>query len=361
MPSGERVNAIVIGAGVVGAAVAQALAAKGRSVIALEAGPRVAEGVTSRNSGVVHSGIYYAPGSLKATSCVRGNALLYEWAARKGVSHAKCGKLVVARTTAQDASLDDLVVNARASGATVEKIGRAGIDSREPSLPAIAAVWCPDTGIVDPTELTRSLLADAEARGALTLVSARVTSIEPVSGGWRLETARGPIEAERVVNAAGLHADEIAALAGIAKYRIHPCRGDYFTLTTPVRYRHLVYPAKDPSSPGLGVHLTLDLAGRYRLGPDVTWVDEKDDFRDAPVAKHAEFHDAAMRLLGPIAPEQIRWDSCGIRPKLRAPHESAEKDFVIAEDLPGFVSLVGIESPGLTSALALAERVATMG
>lgn len=357
----DGVDVIVVGGGVVGAAVAQALSAKGRSVIVLEAGPRPAEGVTSRNSGVVHSGLYYPIGSLKAQACVRGNALLYEWCAKKGVDHAKCGKLVVARNDAQEASLDAMLTNAIACGAPgVERIGRDAVLAKEPSLPANSAVWCPETGIVDPTDFTKSLLNDAESNGAMTLVGARVTAIEKTNDGWLLETARGPVRAASVVNAAGLHADEIAALAGITKYKIHPCRGDYFALASRVKYRHLVYPAKDPTSPGLGVHLTLDLHGGYKLGPDVTWVGEKDAFADAPAHKLDEFHEAAQRLLGPLSRDQLRYDSCGIRPKLRAPTEKDEKDFVIAQDLPGFVSMVGIESPGLTASLALAERVAAM-
>lgn len=356
----DDVDVVVVGGGVVGAAVAQALAAKGRSVIVLEAGPRTAEGVTSRNSGVVHSGLYYPVGSVKAQTCVRGNALLYEWCEKKGVDHAKCGKLVVARNDAQEASLDAMLKNALACDAPgVERIGRDAVLAREPSLPATSAVWCPETGIVDPTDFTRSLLADAEANGAMTLVSARVTAIERTAGGWQLETARGPVSAEAIVNAAGLYADEIAALAGITKYKIHPCRGDYFALTSRVKYRHLVYPAKDPTSPGLGVHLTLDLHGGFKLGPDVTWVEKKDNFADAP-QKLSEFHQAAQRLLGPLSIDQLHYDSCGIRPKLRSPAEKDEKDFVVAQDLPGFVSMVGIESPGLTASLALAERVASM-
>ncbi len=304
------VEVAIVGAGVVGCAAASLLAARGRSVALLEAGPRIAEGVTSRNSGVIHSGLYYPPGSLKARTCVRGNRLLYQWAAAHGVAHAKVGKLVVARDEADVPALEELFANARASGA-----------------PGIALV----NGQCD----------------------ARVLGI---SGGWDLDTERGPIRAARVINSAGLYADEIAALAGAGRYRIHPCRGDYFHLGG-ASYRHLIYPARKRGALGLGVHVTLDLAGRVRLGPDAEYCASKEDFTPRE-DKLAAFAQAARRLLGDVREDQLAWDGCGIRPKLRAPGESEEKDFVLSEDRPGFVNLIGIESPGLTAALALAELLA---
>ncbi len=353
----DRVDIAVIGGGVLGCAVAAALADGSRSVLLLEAGPRVAEGVTSRNSGVIHSALYYPPGSLKAETCVRGNRLLYEWCARKGVTHAKTGKLVVARGPSQLDALAKLEKNAKAAGAPgVEIIGRDAVRAKEPAIDADAALWCPETGIVDPAELTGSLLLDAESRDAMALTNARVTALAP---GWKLETTRGPVEAERVVNCAGLHADEVARLAGVDRWTIHPCRGDYFTYASPVKYRHLLYPVKDPASAGLGVHLTLDTAGRYKLGPDAEYVSRKDDFSSREDKLDA-FHAAAEKLLGPVEKRRLAYDTCGIRPKLRGPHEAEEKDFVLAQDPPGLIHLIGIESPGLTAALALAERVAAL-
>jgi L-2-hydroxyglutarate oxidase LhgO len=348
------VEVAIVGAGVVGCAAASLLAARGRSVALLEAGPRIAEGATSRNSGVIHSGLYYPPGSLKARTCVRGNRLLYEWAAAHGVAHAKVGKLVVARDEADVPALEELFANARASGAPgIALVNGAFVRAREPSLQCAAAIWCPETGIVDAVALARSLAHDAVQRGAMLLVNARVLGI---SGAWDLDTERGPIRAARVINSAGLYADEIAALAGAGRYRIHPCRGDYFRLGG-AWYRHLIYPARKRGALGLGVHVTLDLAGRVRLGPDAEHCASKEDFTPRE-DKLAAFAQAARRLLGDVREDQLAWDGCGIRPKLRAPGESEEKDFVLSEDRPGFVNLIGIESPGLTAALALAELLA---
>jgi L-2-hydroxyglutarate oxidase LhgO len=355
-----EVDVAIVGGGVVGCAVASVLARAGRSVLLLESGPRLAEGVTSRNSGVIHSGLYYRPGSLKARTCVRGNALLYEWASAKGVPHARTGKLVVARDAEEVPDLEALAANARATGApSVELVDGAFVHAREPTIAAAAALWCSDTGIVDAVELTRSLAADAAENGALVLTQARVLAIARTSSAYEIDTARGPVRAERVVNAAGLYADEVAALAGVTKYKVHPWRGDYFRFAPATPYRHLVYPVRRRGAAGLGVHLTLDLAGGCRLGPDVEHVARKDDYSPRE-DKLPAFLAAARTLLGDIRPEQLAYDGCGIRPKLRAPSDPDEKDFVVAEDLPGFVNLVGIESPGLTAALALAEMVRTL-
>ena len=352
-----EVDVAVIGGGVVGCAVASALSRAQRSVVLLEAGERLGDGVTSRNSGVIHSGLYYPPASLKAETCVRGNALLYEWARKHGVPHARPGKLVVANDTAALPALDVLAANARANGALgVELVTSEFVRAREPAVPAVAALWCPQTGIVDAVELTRSLAADAAGNGALVLTRARVRGIDRGSSAYELDTARGPVRAGRVVNAAGLHADEVAALAGVTQYRVHPWRGDYFRFTPAAPHRHLIYPVRQRGAPSLGVHLTLDLAGRCRLGPDVEHVARKDDH--APREdKLPAFLAAARALLGEVRADQLAYDGCGIRPKLRAPGDPEEKDFVLSEDLPGFIDLVGIESPGLTAALALAERV----
>ena len=352
-----EVDVAIIGGGVVGCAVASALARAQRSVLLLEAGGRLGDGVTSRNSGVIHSGLYYPPASLKAQACVRGNALLYEWAREHGVPHARPGKLVVANDGAAVPALEALAANARASGASgVELVTSTFVRSREPAIPALAALWCPQTGIVDPVELSRSLAADAAGHGALVLTQARVLRIARGASAYELDTARGPVRAGRVVNAAGLYADEVAALAGVTRYQVHPWRGDYFHFRPAAPHRHLIYPVRPRGAAGLGVHLTLDLAGRCRLGPDVEHVARKDDY--APREdKLPAFLAAARALLGDVKAEQLAYDGCGIRPKLRAPGESEEKDFVLSEDLPGFVNLLGIESPGLTAALALAERV----
>ncbi|HKB77571.1 MAG TPA: NAD(P)/FAD-dependent oxidoreductase [Myxococcales bacterium] len=355
-----EVDVAVVGGGVVGCAVASRLARAGNEVLLLEGGQRLGDGVTSRNSGVIHSGLYYAPGSLKAQACVRGNALLYEWARARGVPHGRPGKLVIAPDAADLPDLEALEANARANGAPgVELVPAAFVRAREPTVQAAAALWCPQTGIVDAVELARSLATDAAEHGALVLTQARVQAISRSGSAYELETARGPVRAQRVVNAAGLHADEVAALAGVDRYQIHPWRGDYFRFTPATPYRHLVYPVRRRGAAGLGVHLTLDLAGRCRLGPDVEHVARKDDYSPRE-DKLPAFLAAARSLLGEVRADQLAYDGCGIRPKLRGPSDREDKDFVLSEDLPGFVNLVGIESPGLTAALALAERVAAL-
>ena len=344
----------VIGAGVVGCAIAAELASPSRSVLLLEAGARIGEGTTSRNSGVIHSGLYYPPASLKARACVEGNRLLYEWARAHGVAHAKPGKLVIARDREELSALEALAENARASGAPgIEMISRDAVARREPSLDALAALYCAETGIIDPVELTQSLAAHAAANGATIVTAARVSAIERSADGHRLKTSRGEICCARLVNAAGLHADEIAAMAGLTSYRIEPFRGDYFTLRNGVRYRHLIYPVHKPGDRWLGVHLTVDLAGRVRLGPDLEQVRSKTDFSPREDKLDA-FLAAAQRLLGPdaVQRDQLQYESCGLRPRL-----AGAADFVVREDLPGLINLVGIESPGLTASLALARVV----
>lgn len=352
----------VVGAGVVGCAIASALARRGDEVIVLERGERVGAGVTSRNSGVIHSGLYYPPGSLKAQTCVRGQELVYAWASTHGVAHACTGKLVVAREELEVAALAELHANAVASGARgLTWLDAAEVARRAPTLPAMrAALGCERTGIVDALALTRSLRADAERHGATFVLQAELREVQTTAAGLRLATTRGELEVAALVNAAGLASDQVAALTGLADApRIYPCRGDYFRLHAPGRFTQLVYPVRARGSHGLGVHLTLELDGGLRLGPDAEYVARRDDFGPAE-HKHAAFLAAARALLGPIAPTQLRYDGCGIRPKLRAPGEAEERDFVVRAGPPGCVHLIGIESPGLTAALALAERVATM-
>jgi len=353
-------DVVIVGAGVVGAAVAAALAPR-RSVLVIERARRPATGVTSRNSGVIHSGLYYPPGTLKARACIRGQALLYAWAERHGVPFARTGKVVVARDQAALASLAVLHANALAAGARdLEFIDARALAALEPALPpAAGALWCPNTGIVDPHALTTSLLAAAEGDGAQVAYGLAVTSITPRPAGIEVACGDDTVLAGALVNAAGLDSDLVARLAGADAPTLHPCRGDYFRLAARGRYRRLVYPVRAPGSPGLGVHLTLELDGGVRLGPDATYVERRDDF--APPEgdeRRLAFLRAAEALLGPLPTDALRWDGCGIRPKLRGPQDPDERDFLVLEEPPGCIHLIGVESPGLTAALALAEEVA---
>ncbi len=354
----DAFDVAIIGAGVVGAAIAVKSTALGLSTIVLERGAKPGFGISSRNSGVIHSGLYYAPKSLKAETCVRGQRLLYEWCRAHRVGHQMTGKLVVADNAAEAQQLEALYRLAKTNGATVELIDGNEVRVREPELPAKhAALWCPETGIVDAHELTQSYVDVATAQGAFFAFSAALIGSEALAGGQRLHTARGPIDAQVTINAAGLAAVEVARCFGEVPFTLYPCRGDYFRLQTKRRFNHLVYPCKVPGNPGLGVHLTLDLAGRLRLGPDAFYVSSADDFAPPRENKAEAFEAAAHKLLELRAGDLIHYDDCGIRPKLRGPHEPEEKDFVVFSNAPGVFHLLGIESPGLTASLALAELV----
>lgn len=349
---------------------AAAVARAGRSVLVLEAEPGIARGVTSRNSEVVHAGIYYPTESLKASLCVAGRRALYPWCEARRVPHRRLGKLIVATTPDEVEVVEDLRARALANGVEgLELIARAEIARLEPEIDAIAALHSSETGIVDAHAFCGSLQAEAEAAGAIVLCGRRVTALTQRSPGWRVEledgagSGRDAVDAGCVVDAAGLSADGVAALAGLdvdaLGWRLFPCKGDYFALAPGVRVRlsRLVYPV--PQQAGLGIHATLDLAGRVRFGPDTEYVDQL-DYQVDP-AKAALFLAAARRYLPGLAGANLVPDYAGIRPKLAGPGQGF-RDFVIEEasphGAPGFIACVGIESPGLTAALAIGERVA---
>jgi L-2-hydroxyglutarate oxidase LhgO len=328
--------------------------------VLLERAEREGTGVSSRNSGVVHAGLYYRPGSRKARTCVEGNELVWDWVARTGVEHRHTGKLVVAGADAGEReALQALFDNAISSGAQeLELISGARARQLEPELPEHVelALWSPRSGIVDVHGFVRSLRTSAEQAGTLVLFGAAVHGIEQAGSGFMLDTTRGRLGAERLINAAGLHADELAAMLGLFR-PIVPARGDYFRLRKPRAWRRLIYPVQVPGSPSLGVHLVLEVDGGCRLGPDLDWSTSKDDFSPAQgERKLGQFARAAARLLGPLAPDELVYDGCGIRPKLVGPGAAAA-DFEIIEHPAGAWHLLGIESPGLTAALALAREL----
>jgi len=360
MKNRTQVDYVIVGAGVVGGAVAARLCEKypEKVVILLEAGPRPAEGVTSRNSGVIHAGIYYPPRSFKAETCVRGKLLLYEWVLKHNVPHRRCGKFIVATTKSAISNLEALYSNGKESGVDdLKLVGPSDVIHREPYLKCEAAIWSPSTGIVDPAQLTRSFLSYAIQNGLVFMPNHSVVRIFALSPhNFEIVAGEEEIKTPVIINCAGLYADRVAKMAGVDKYKIFPCRGDYFSMKTKMSFNSLIYPVKDPDSPGLGVHLTIDLAGKYRLGPDTEYVESRDSFLPRE-DKIGIFKAAAKKLLGEEIEFELTYDTCGIRPKLRAPTESVEKDFVISEDLPGLINTVGIESPGLTASLAIAERI----
>lgn len=366
------VDVVVVGAGVVGLACAAALARAGRSVIVLERDDGIARGVTSRNSEVVHAGLYYPSGSLKAELCVRGREQLYAWCRDRGVDHRRLGKLVVATTEREIGVLEGLCDRGKANGAgDLELIDAAATAALEPGVRAVAALHSPETGIVDAHALCVSLLAEAEARGAVLLLHHEVGALTRVSADWLVEASAAAepvpqrVRCGAVVIAAGLDSDRVAALAGIdvdaRALRQHLCKGDYFALApgAPVMLSRLVYPV--PAGAGLGIHATLDLGGAIRFGPDAEYVDRIDWTVEANKAE--PFAAAVRRYLPAIEAEWLHADYAGIRPKLARAGEGF-RDFVVAEQsdagLPGLVLCVGLESPGLTAALAIGDRVVAL-
>jgi L-2-hydroxyglutarate oxidase LhgO len=361
-----EVDCVVIGAGVIGLACARRIAHSGREVLILEAEGDIGSGVSARNSEVIHAGIYYPTGSLKARLCVAGRDKLYAYCADHGVTARKVGKLVVATAPEQLPPLHKLMDQARANG--VDDLALLTADQArklEPRLACIAAFYSPSTGIIDTHGLMLSLLGEAEARGAALARHA------PVERGWLEDDGRitlqvgGPdpmqVTARVLVNAAGLGAQGIArALQGYPADSIPPlhyAKGNYFSLSGPSPFSRLIYPM--PEAAGLGVHLTLDLAGQARFGPDVEWIDRLD--YDVDPRRGDAFY-AAIRTYWPqLRDGALQPAYAGIRPKVQAPG-AAVADFRIdgpeAHGLPGQVHLYGIESPGLTSSLAIADEVA---
>jgi L-2-hydroxyglutarate oxidase LhgO len=358
----------VVGGGVVGLAAAAALARAGRSVFLLERREALAREITSRNSEVVHAGLYYPPGSWKARLCAAGRERLYERCERLRLPHRRLGKLVVATAPEELTVLEGLQRTGAANGAPgLEIVDGAALRRLEPEVSARAALLSPASGIVDAHALSMSFAAEAEAHGAALVLRHEVAGLECVAGGWRV-AARGPdgvstwLGALAVVNAAGLGSDRVAELAGVdvdaRGLRLRPCKGDYFALApgAPLNLQRLVYPV--PSGSGLGIHATLDLGGRIRFGPDAEYV-ERIDYAVDP-AKAGGFAAVAGRYLPALRAEWLTPDYAGIRPKLAGPGEGF-RDFAIQEEsahgLAGLVNLIGIESPGLTAAPAIAERV----
>lgn len=366
-------DVLIVGAGVVGVAVAAELAREGREVVVVEREPAPGRATSSRNSGVVHAGLYYPPSSLKAAACIEGRALLYERAARLDIPHRKTGKLIVATSVDEEPALAEIARRAGALSVPVVAWSAAELAAREPALRGTAALSSPESGVIDAHALVESYRAEAAAHGAHFGFHTRVVALDRAPDArWqvRTENARGEradVTAATVVDAAGLDADRIAVLAGLdvdaLGLRIHPCKGDYFALAphAPRPSTPLVYPAPVAGAPGLGIHLTTDLGGRCLAGPDATYVDTLDYAVDA--SKAARFADAVARYLPGIRPEHLTPDQSGIRPKLAGPGEPF-RDFAVLDaaphGAPGLVLLVGIESPGLTASPALARHVARL-
>ncbi|SFP27389.1 NAD(P)/FAD-dependent oxidoreductase [Variovorax sp. 770b2] len=362
----DELDCAVIGGGVVGLAVARALALAGRDVLVLESEGAIGTGTSSRNSEVIHAGIYYPEGSLKARLCVEGRHALYAYAAERGVPHQRCGKLIVATSAEQVGQLEAIRMKAAANGVDdLVQITAQQAQEMEPQLHCTAALHSPSTGIVDSHALMLSLLGDLENAGGMLALKSPITRAECTDRGIVLIAEDGTaLRCRSVVNAAGLCAPALArrfeGLPASAIPTEHFAKGNYFTLSGRAPFSRLIYPVPEPG--GLGVHLTIDLGGQAKFGPDVQWVDSADDLVVDP-ARGDGFY-AEVRKYWPALPEGgLIAGYAGMRPKISGPGEAAA-DFRIdgpaSHGVPGLVNLFGIESPGLTSSLAIGAHVARL-
>lgn len=361
----EDLDCIVIGAGVVGLAIARALARKGRDVIVLEKAALIGSETSSHNSEVIHAGIYYDAGSLKARFCVEGRNQLYPFLAERGIAHKKCGKLIVATNDTQNAELKNIEARAIRNGVTdLRMVDKAELREMEPHLNAVAALHSPSTGILDSHGLMLSLQGDLEDRGGMIAFKSPVTRLEATDTGIIVQVEGDnamQVRAKTLINSAGFSSPLLAAKTkGLAPRHVptaYYAKGNYFSLAGKAPFSRLIYPV--PEKAGLGVHLTLDLGGQARFGPDVEWVDTP-DYKVDP--KRGDVFYAAIRDYWPGLPDgALQADYAGIRPKLQAPGEAAvdfRVDGPAEHGLNGLINLFGIESPGLTSSLAIGDYVA---
>ncbi|OGT67896.1 MAG: FAD-dependent oxidoreductase [Gammaproteobacteria bacterium RIFCSPHIGHO2_12_FULL_45_9] len=369
----EQVPAIIIGAGVVGLACAKKLSEQGLSPIILERHQQIGQETSSRNSEVIHAGLYYPPHTDKTRLCVEGRKMLYDYCRQHAIPYQQCGKLIVATDETQLTELHALHQQAIANQVDdIQLISAATAQNMEPQLSCVAALCSSSTGIIDSHTFMHSLLHHAEHNGAILALSSQMQSAQVTSDGIRVHVVSGtePIQLKTqiLINCAGLFASEVATrIDGLAGHLIPQTRyakGNYYGLTGKAPFSRLIYPIPEPG--GLGIHLTLDLNGQARFGPDVEWIDDI----DYTVNSHCteKFYHNIRRYYPAITPEQLRPDYAGIRPKIgdggHAQRSTPHQDFMIQgpeiHGVPGLVNLFGIESPGLTACLAIAERVATL-
>lgn len=362
----DTTDVVVIGAGVIGLAVARALARRGRDVLIVEAAESFGTGISSRHSEVIHAGIYYPRGSLKAQLCVLGRDRLYDFCDRFGVPHRRCGKLIVATSADQIADLSAIDAAAAGNGVKLQWLDRDEARAKEPEIECEAALFSPATGIIDSHDYMLALLADAERHGATIVYRSRVAAMWLESASVLLainEDERPTLRARTVVNCAGLHATQVASsIEGFPSAhvpRAYYARGHYFSLAGRTSFQHLVYPIPEPG--GLGVHLTLDLAGQARFGPDVEWIEALD--YEVSIERAERFYAAIRRFWPRLADGQLVPAYAGIRPKISGPGEPSV-DFRIdgpgQHGIPMIINLFGIESPGLTASLAIGDHVAEL-
>jgi glycerol-3-phosphate dehydrogenase len=383
----DEVNILIIGGGVVGCAIAAELSKQWQDVFVVERFPRVGMATSTRNSGVIHSGIYYSPGSLKARHCLQGNPLTFAFCEEHHVPHRRTGKLVVAAEAREEAALEALYKRGQENGVEgLRLIGPAEIREREPHIAGVTALDVPSTGIVSAEELVRTYARVAVERNAHIVTRAQVVSLEPTAKtvrvgirvgedlGTQKKTsntqvgqgeihAQETIEARCVINAAGLYADDVAALIGNHSWKIYPVRGEYCEVRGPRRslINGLVYPLPHADGLSLGMHFTKTIWDTVLIGPTARYVKDKDDYERERFTV-ADFAEGARKLVPEIIDDDLQLAYSGLRPKLVPPHEHGMADFVIERDgrVPQMIHLVGMESPGLTAAPSVARQVAAM-
>jgi len=355
----------IIGAGVVGLAIARQLSKTNSGetdVLVLEKEKSFGQGISSRNSEVIHSGIYYPTGSQKHLFCVKGRQMIYAYCKEKNIPHFKCGKLVVATVQEEEAVLEGLLdrsIDNQVKG--VFKISKKEALALEPEIKVHAALWLTETGIVDAHSLMKSLESDTTKNNATVAYGSTVVNIEKQRDEFRIVLADGEIISSRfLINSAGMSATDISARLGIIPEKLYPCKGVYFSYSGKHSVKHLIYPIPKQNLAGLGIHATIDLSGKLRFGPDTDYTDAIDDYSVNENRLEA-FYLSAKCMFPKIEKEKMHPDMAGIRPKIQGPFSATIKDFYIREEsskgFPGYINLLGIESPGLTSCLAIAEEV----
>jgi glycerol-3-phosphate dehydrogenase len=376
----DEVNILIIGGGVVGCAIAAELSKQWQDVFVVERFPRVGMATSTRNSGVIHSGIYYSPGSLKARHCLQGNPLTFAFCEEHNVPHRRTGKLVVATEAREEPALEALYHRGQDNGVEgLRLIGPAEIREREPHIAGVTALDVPSTGIVSAEELVRAYARVAVEQNAHIVTRAQVVSLEPTANAIRVGirvgedvntppgqdeiAAHETIEARCVINAAGLYADDVAALIGNNSWKIYPVRGEYCEVRGPRRslINGLVYPLPHADGLSLGMHFTKTIWDTVLIGPTARYVKDKDDYeRDRLTV--SDFAEGARILVPEITDDDLQLAYSGLRPKLVPPDQHGMADFVIERDarVPQMIHLVGMESPGLTAAPSVARQVAGM-